>query len=576
MATNTGDYRIDALLKSQYAPFTGGTITYSFYNKTTSQKYPGSETGVAEVSNAVKTNIRNILENYIEPLLNINFVEVSDNANGYGQIRYMLSNGPEYAYESGTYPGTIHLNPSYDNNSTTNGFQGNPGSHGFVSLMHETLHALGLKHSGDYNGNKVGNANTPPFLSFYEDNSTNTVMSYNRPGNSAATLMPYDIKALQYLYGKGSYNSGDTTYLFNSVYGYRPYDSRLGPGLYRGSPTTSMKLTLWDSGGIDTLNFSGLASNSSGYRFDLSEGGIITSNNAYNKSSYQALGDSKKENYYTSTYGTRIAYGTTIENVIGSGSNDEIFGNRAVNKIYGGVGNDFLDGDAGNDFLYGEKDHDILRGSEGDDYLNGGDGNDFLYGDDLLEFVQSKGRDTLDGGSGNDTLYGYGGDDKLYGGDGNDTLYAGDGNDILYGGWNEDILYGEKGNDILYGGTYGDALYGGEGNDTLVGFDSQNSYIEWDAFYGGPGSDTFVLGDSSKVFYATTSNAVGDGWVKILDWDYISDYIQVHGSASQYKLQSNNWYGTSALDMGIFYGNNLIGIVEDSTNINFVRDFKFV
>lgn len=156
------------------------------------------------------------------------------------------------------------------------------------------------------------------------------------------------------------------------------------------------------------------------------------------------------------------------------------------------------------------------------------------------------------------------------GGNFNDSLIGNSCNNNLSGDCGDDILDGRYGNDVLYGGFGGDQLYGGEGNDTLIGFDSQVSYIEWDSFSGGPGSDHFVLGDSSKVFYAS------DGWALIQDWDYTSDWIQVHGSANEYQLQFQNWYGTAALDTGIFYDNNLIAIVQDSTNVLKERDFTFV
>lgn len=144
-------------------------------------------------------------------------------------------------------------------------------------------------------------------------------------------------------------------------------------------------------------------------------------------------------------------------------------------------------------------------------------------------------------------------------------------NDYLYGGPGNDTLRGEHGHDTLFAETGNDRLYGGDGDDILVGYSSQSSYIEWDELWGGAGYDRFVLGDSSRAFYE-------GGWAGIKDWDYLRDFIQVHGSVNQYNLQYQNYYGTSALDTGIYYNNNshnLIGIVIDSTNVNLHRDFVF-
>jgi hypothetical protein len=70
------------------------TITYSFYNNATSGPYAGNETGVTEVSEPVKANIRTMLKNCIEPFLNVEFVEVDDTATSHGQVRYLFSDGP--------------------------------------------------------------------------------------------------------------------------------------------------------------------------------------------------------------------------------------------------------------------------------------------------------------------------------------------------------------------------------------------------------------------------------------------------------------------------------------------------
>ncbi len=73
----------------------------------------------------------------------------------------------------------------------------------------------------------------------------------------------------------------------------------------------------------------------------------------------------------------------------------------------------------------------------------------------------------------------------------------------------------------------------------------------------------------------------GNGYAIITDWDASSDYIEVLGSSSQYELDfSQSWAGTSANDTGIYYigggGRELIGVVQDTTNVDISRDFTFV
>ncbi|MGK7916201.1 MAG: M10 family metallopeptidase [Prochloraceae cyanobacterium] len=334
VGNSTGDYQLDAVLGGYKWDIK--TITYSFYDDDIPNSYYGSET-VSEVSEAIKNNVRNILKNYIEPFVDLKFVEVQDSQNSYGLLRYHLTqmgNGYAYAY----YPtstdynqgngrdiaGDVHLTDRYDVNDGYNGFQSGPGSHGFATLIHETLHALGLKHPGNYNGGGTGN---PPFLPYGEDNTTNTVMTYNFTGE-ASTPMLYDVKALQYLYGANqSHNSGDTTYSFDKVYAFSDGTQ------YWGSANKSTKVTIWDVGGTDTLDFSKLEYRNSGYYFDLRQGGILTPQTAYNGKSYNPRGGNGQ--YQTSSYGTVIADNVIIEKLIGTTSNDYIIANDAENIFTG-------------------------------------------------------------------------------------------------------------------------------------------------------------------------------------------------------------------------------------------------
>jgi Ca2+-binding RTX toxin-like protein len=182
------------------------------------------------------------------------------------------------------------------------------------------------------------------------------------------------------------------------------------------------------------------------------------------------------------------------------------------------------------------------------------------------------------GTNGNDS-FDYRGDSLIAQGyAGNDTILGDLYNDSIYGGSGNDILLGYGGNDLLVGGSGSDSLNGGSGNDTLRGFYGGYSQ-EIDTLIGGQGSDIFMLGDTTGAFYLGGRNSSNRdaSYGLIKDWNSQVDYIQLHGSASSYRLvQNRNWVGSSANDTGIYVGNDLIGVVQDSTSVNLRQDFVFV
>lgn len=186
-------------------------------------------------------------------------------------------------------------------------------------------------------------------------------------------------------------------------------------------------------------------------------------------------------------------------------------------------------------------------------YYNGTSGNDYF------DFI----------GNSDLVAQGFGGNDIILG-----DIYA----DSLYGGSGNDKLLGFGGNDLLVGDSGSDTLNGGTGNDTLRGF-SWGYNREIDTLIGGSGMDTFMLGDATGKFYlgGQTSSGRDNSYARIADWNPADDFIQAHGSASNYRLVKNqNWLGSSAKDTGIYVGNDLIGVIQDSTDVSFSRDFVFV
>jgi Peptidase M10 serralysin C terminal len=294
--------------------------------------------------------VRQILRQ-LESLINVQFVEVADRANSYGAIRYMFSDGEGsngfYAYSY--YPwadigGDVHLNPRWENDPAGR-FSGSAGSYGYATLVHETLHALGLKHPGNYD--HLHDGNDGPHLTPAEDHKSNTIMSYNAVGPAARTPLPYDIRALQYLYGAAPTAIADSTYSFTSVSSYQWNGVTIG-----GNPQQPTKQTIWDAGGIDTIDLRPLNNPLQSNYIDLRPGGIITTQTAMQSGSYRDV--STDRTFTAPEYGTMIAFGTTIANVIGAAGDDRIIANAANNRFSGyniASGRDVIENSDGADVL---------------------------------------------------------------------------------------------------------------------------------------------------------------------------------------------------------------------------------
>lgn len=79
------------------------------------------------------------------------------------------------------------------------------------------------------------------------------------------------------------------------------------------------------------------------------------------------------------------------------------------------------------------------------------------------------------------------------------------------------------------------------------------------------GSDTYILDSGGYVQYDDAGN---NDYSVIYNFS-TQDTIQLGGPKSDYNLKTSTIsVGSSAVDTGIYYGNELISVVADITNLN--------
>jgi hypothetical protein len=400
-----------------------------------------------------------------------------------------------------------------------------PGDGAYWILLHETGHALGLKHPF-----------SAPVLPVEESTFENTVMRYGSwyMGEAPTVLGMYDLAALHVLYGvNAAARAGSQTYSLTDRY-------------------------IWDGSGIDTFNG---ASETLALNVNLSPGSWVWA--GARSTSIQDSGQAF------------IGFGTSIENAWGGSYHDVLRGNVLKNWLVGNAGNDrmfgmnghdTLQGGIGNDRLFGGNGHDSLLGESGNDFLDGGLGDDTLVG--------SGGVDTLVGGQGNDWLYvesvqdvvneaESGGLDtivsawislnlldypnienaslegarhlNLNGSDGGNVLSGNAGNNVIHALGSFDIVYAGAGHDIVDAGSGSDIVYGDAGNDDLRGAEGDDFLV------GGLGRDTLAGGDGADSFVFLTRQEAGFGLRKDTIQDFVSgiDTVNLEGIDAN-ELQAGN------------------------------------
>ena len=424
-------------------PGSGVSLSYSFHHAGVSTyAYTGAPTSAPfALSSAMVGAVQGALAAW-SAVANITFTQLADGPSSSGELRFGGSADPSTAYAY--YPSTAAQGGDV---WFGNGYRGLASvaetSYHYATVVHEIGHALGLKHP--HEGGYVATSH---------DSIQYSVMSYkDYIGDSAGngyssshyytTPMVADIEAIQFLYGANTaYHAGNNTYSWNT--GARIFE------------------TVWDAGGIDTIDWS---NQSTAATIDLTPG------------AYSRLGPAVTYSGGSNPFTFGIAKGVTIEHAEGGSAADTITGNTAANTLAGNDGDDTLTGGQGDDSLAGGAGSDtalfggaqslytVTRSGAGQPHrIAGPDGNDVLVG---IEFVQfgSGARIAIEDVTRSFTATA--GADGITGSDEMEVIDGLAGNDSLSGGGGDDVLIGGLGNDSLDGGSGADSLTGGAGNDSF-------------------------------------------------------------------------------------------------------------
>jgi hypothetical protein len=331
-------------------------LTFSFFDSSAGLN-PTDANGFQALDTTQRDRVRDAFA-YLSSVIDVSFTEVGSGGN--------LQFGSNAQTNSAGYARYPNEGSQVFLANNADGFSGDwdEGSYVWQTLLHETAHALGLKHPGNYN---AGGGGTPgPYLPGSLDNRNNTLMSYKNAGNmaqisydngsfsksivNAGTFQRYDIEALQYLYGASTSVTAQT---------------------YSWETGHALNNTLWNPNAGSTIDLS----NQTGFnKIDLRAG----------KRSSVGVVDPYAEMPFTKSDYAKLKSGSkSLVSILGKPT------------------------------YTGEKNLTIAAGSQFT-VAKGGSGMDRMVANTI--------GGQLDGGQGDDQLYWTGGDLQAIGGEGNDTL----------------------------------------------------------------------------------------------------------------------------------------------------------
>jgi serralysin len=420
--TASGDTNTDALLSG--TRWSNLAVTYSFTDNYANDYEAGYASSAVHSASFLAFNAQqqSVARAWIgaggiyDNVSGLAPVELTGASDRDATIRMAMSDDPGTAYAYFPNGSFVEGGDAWFNKTSYN----TPviGNYAFHTFGHELGHALGLEHGHEAN---------PLALTADRDSMEFSIMTYrpyigasttagygNETWGFAQSLMMYDIRAIQQMYGaEFTYNSSNTTYTFSQTTG-----EMFANGVGQGTPGANRIFrTLWDGNGIDTYDFGNYTTN---LAVDLTPGGWsdLAVGGVFQKAKLDAA-------FGTNTYARGHLFNalqfngdvrSLIENSNGGTGNDSIKGNAANNLLNGNAGDDTLEGGVGNDTIdggVGGNDIVIFAGIQTDytiewantnwlisDILpgtNGDDGSDVISNVEVLRFLSPSSTDLIVG-----------------------------------------------------------------------------------------------------------------------------------------------------------------------------------
>ncbi|RXF73674.1 M10 family metallopeptidase C-terminal domain-containing protein [Hansschlegelia zhihuaiae] len=503
--------------------------------------------GISKMPQAMVDGILKAAEEF-EKIVTFNFDNDQGAQNG-ARIRYGIAdwkNAPDDAKDNPAYAYTPDEETGItDQRNWVSGdiffdkakFQNeNPqvGTFAYHTILHETGHAMGLKHGHESEEFEDGFVRAA--LPKEWDSMEFTVMTYrsfigqdldasdgytNPEGHYAQTLMMLDIAALQSQYGADfSTEKKNTVYSWNEKTGAYFID-----GKQQWTPFDDVVfMTIWDGNGNDTYDLSNYRSDMT---VDLAPGGWVdfgTQTAQLEVKSGKVTQESRANVFNALLYQDDTR--SLIENAYTGSGNDKLSGNIAWNKLDGGAGND------------------TLSGGDGDDTLTGGDGQDDIDGGagiDYAGYTAAKGVSVriqrvgpAEDGAWNVTGFIGAKDDDLRGvegfvfGGGKDfieirgapeiDIFAGGGDDTIQGGGADAMLVGGKGTDtVVVTGEGAFQAFGGDvsADGVSLGQKSQNDVLRIDLDFDNDGFFLAVVDPTKMSLFSDFAGSNAEGFTRV-------------------------------------------------------------